>query len=353
MITLVTGGAGFVGASLAIRLKSNYPNSRVISLDNLRRRGSELNVPRLIQHGIEFIHGDIRNREDLAGIGKVDSIIECSAEPSVLAGYSSSPDYLINTNLLGTVNCLEFARRYDSVFIMLSTSRVYPFRSINSVDFYETENRFELEDDQEIPGSSGAGFTEDFPLTGARSLYGATKLASELLIQEYADMYGIDAVINRCGVIAGPWQFGKIDQGVVVLWVAKHFWEKELAYIGFGGEGKQVRDILHIEDLFRLIDLQLNRMDEFRGNTFNVGGGRDVSISLKELTNLSKEYTGNIISIKRIKENRPADIRIYITDNSHVTETTGWKPEITREEIIQEIAGWIKHNHDKLQGVLG
>ena len=352
MITLVTGGAGFVGASLAIRLKSNYPNSRVISLDNLRRRGSELNVPRLIQHGIEFIHGDIRNREDLAGIGKVDSIIECSAEPSVLAGYSSSPDYLINTNLLGTVNCLEFARRYDSIFIMLSTSRVYPFRSINSVDFYETENRFELEDDQEIPGSSGAGFAEDFPLTGARSLYGATKLASELLIQEYVDMYGIHAVINRCGVITGPWQFGKIDQGVVALWVAKHFWEQQLSYIGFGGEGKQVRDILHVDDLFRLVDIEMKIIESLSGEMFNVGGGRKVSMSLKELTQLCQKYTGNSVSIKRIEENRPADIRIYLTDNSKISKSTGWKPEVSVENIIEQIVAWIKDNENSLRGIL-
>ena len=352
MITLVTGGAGFVGASLAIRLKSNYPNSRVISLDNLRRRGSELNVPRLIQHGIEFIHGDIRNREDLAGIGKVDSIIECSAEPSVLAGYSSSPDYLINTNLLGTVNCLEFARRYDSIFIMLSTSRVYPYRSINSVDFYETENRFELEDDQEIPGSSGAGFTEDFPLTGARSLYGATKLASELLIQEYVDMYGIHAVINRCGVITGPWQFGKIDQGVVALWVAKHFWEQQLSYIGFGGEGKQVRDILHVDDLFRLVDIEMKIIESLSGEMFNVGGGRKVSMSLKELTQLCQKYTGNSVSIKRIEENRPADIRIYLTDNSKISKSTGWKPEVSVENIIEQIVAWIKDNENSLRGIL-
>ena len=353
MIYLVTGGAGFVGSSLAIRLKDKYPKAKIICLDNLKRRGSELNLPRLRQNGIDFIHGDIRNKEDFSGIGPVDSIIECSAEPSVLAGYDSSAGYVVNTNLFGTVNCLEFARQCKAGFIMLSTSRVYPFKTINALSFSETGTRFELSGDQSIPGCSREGVTENFPLTGVRSLYGATKLASELLIQEYADMYGIDAVINRCGVITGPWQFGKVDQGVVVLWVARHFWRQELSYIGYGGEGKQVRDILHVEDLFRLIDLQLNRLEELRGATFNVGGGREVSISLKELTHLSEEYTGNSISIKGIKENRPADIRIYITDNSHVTETTGWKPEITREEIIQEIAGWIKNNHDKLEGVLG
>ena len=352
MIYLVTGGAGFVGSSLAISLKKKYVKSRIIALDNLKRRGSELNLPRLRQHGVEFIHGDIRNKEDLAGISSVDSIIECSAEPSVLAGYNSSPDYLVNTNLLGTVNCLEFARKCRANFIMLSTSRVYPFKAINELDFHENETRFELGKKQKTPGSSGAGFNEDFPLTGVRSLYGATKLASELLILEYADIYELNAVINRCGVLTGPWQFGKVDQGVVVLWVAKHFWNQQLSYIGFGGEGKQVRDILHVDDLFRLIDIQLSNIEKINGEVFNVGGSRKVSVSLKELTQLCQKYTGNTIPISSVMENRPADIRIYLTDNSKVTKATGWKPKITVENIIEEISVWIKNNKKQLEGVL-
>jgi len=349
---LITGGAGFVGSSLGLRLKRRYPASKVTCLDNLKRRGSELNLPRLKQYGVEFIHGDIRNKEDFAGIGPVDSIIDCSAEPSVLVGYDSSPDYLINTNLLGTVNCLEFARACEASFIMLSTSRVYPFGTINELNFSEGETRFELEDDQMIPGSSSSGFTEDFPLTGARSLYGTTKLASELLILEYADMYGLDVVINRCGVLTGPWQFGKIDQGFAVLWAAKHFWKQKLSYIGFGGEGKQVRDILHVDDLFRLIDIQLNTFGKLTGSVFNVGGGREVSVSLKELTQLCQKYTGNNITINGVSENRPADIRIYLTDNSKVTESTGWRPEITVEQIIEDIVAWIKDNKNQLEGIL-
>lgn len=352
MIYLITGGAGFVGASLAINLKRKYPDLKVIALDNLKRRGSELNLPRLRQYGVEFVHGDVRNKEDLAGISSVDSIIECSAEPSVLAGYNSSPDYLVNTNLLGTINCLELAKAYKACFIMLSTSRVYPFKSINALNYYETENRFELADDQKIPGSSSTGFTEDFPLTGVRSLYGTTKLASEMLILEYADMYGLKVVINRCGVITGPWQFGKVDQGFVVLWAAKHFWNQELSYIGFGGEGKQVRDVLHVDDLFRLIDIQLNNIAEINKDVFNVGGGREGSVSLKELTQLCQRYTGNTIHIKRVLENRPADIRIYLTDNSKVTKAIGWEPEIAVEDIIEEIAAWIKNNRLQLEGVL-
>ena len=349
---LVTGGAGFVGSSLAIRLKRDHADSEVISLDNLRRRGSELNIQRLTDNGVKFLHGDIRNKEDLLALGSVDSVIECSAEPSVLAGYQSSPDYVINTNLVGTINCLELARMCNATFVMLSSSRVYPYKMINNLNYFETQNRFEFSNDQDVIGCGNEGIAENFPLTGVRSLYGATKLASELLIQEYVEMYGIKAVINRCGVLTGPWQFGKVDQGVAVLWIAKHFWKQGLNYIGFGGEGKQVRDILHIDDLYRLILIQLNNIEKLNGEIFNVGGGKDVSVSLIELTRLCQKYTSNRIPIGQIKNNRPADIRIYLTDNTKITKATGWIPEIMTEQIIEDTVKWVMKHEEQLKGIL-
>jgi len=121
---LITGGAGFVGSNLAVAFQQRYPQSDITCLDNLKRRGSELNLPRLQAAGIRFVHGDIRNREDLDLNQNVDLLIECSAEPSVLAGFDNSPDYLINTNLVGTVNCLEVARRQKADMIFLSTGRL-------------------------------------------------------------------------------------------------------------------------------------------------------------------------------------------------------------------------------------
>ena len=349
---LITGGAGFVGSNLAIEFKNNGKDLRVISFDNLKRRGSELNIQKLLANGVEFIHGDIRNREDLEAVGNVDVIIECSAEPSVLAGFDSSPDYLINTNLLGTINCLEYARKYNADFVFLSTSRVYPVKTINNLNFTETPTRFELSEEQEVVGASSSGFTEDFSLNGTRTLYGTTKLASELIIQEYVEMYGLRAIINRCGVITGNWQMGKVDQGVVVLWVARHHYQQSLNYIGYGGKGKQVRDILHVTDLYRLLEIQINDIESHSGEIYNVGGGLERSISLCELTELCKKYTGNEIPIASIPEDRVGDIRIYITDNSKVTEKTGWKPEIAVEQIIEEIYGWIKDNSEQLRPIL-
>ncbi|MDZ4845824.1 MAG: NAD-dependent epimerase/dehydratase family protein [Chitinophagales bacterium] len=352
MKLLITGGCGFVGSSLALQFKANYPAAEVIAFDNLKRRGSELNVNRLKLNGIKFIHGDIRNKEDFDAIGEITCLIEASAEPSVLAGVNSSPDYLINTNLAGTINCLNYARKFNATFVFLSTSRVYPIKTIERLNYAETATRFILESKQTVPGTSERGFSEDFPLAGTRSLYGATKLASELIIQEYNELYNIKAVIIRCGVISGPWQMGKVDQGVVVLWAANHYWKGKLSYIGYGGEGKQVRDVLHVADLYDLVDLQLKDIDKVNGEIFNVGGGMDCSASLMELTALCEERSGNKLNIEKISQNRPYDLRLYLTDNSKVERITGWKPKRNLKTIVQEIFDWIEQNNKELIHIL-
>ena len=352
LTVLITGGAGFVGSSLAIHIKTKYPDYTVISLDNLKRRGSELNLPRLRAHGVVFIHGDIRNKEDLDAIEHADVLIESSAEPSVLAGIDSLPDYLINTNLIGTINCLNFAVKKKAKVIFLSTSRVYPIEHINTIQTIESETRFNISPNQPLAGVTIDGLTESFPTDGYRSFYGTTKLSSELLIHEYNKFYGLETVINRCGVLTGPWQMGKIDQGVVVLWVAMHFWKKSLKYIGFDGLGKQVRDILHIDDLFDLIDLQMHNFKSVNNQTFNVGGGKDISVSLLELTALCQKITGNIIPIEGVKETRQADIRLYLTDNAKITRLTGWKPSKSPAVIVEDIHTWLAENQEQLKHIL-
>lgn len=349
---LITGGAGFVGSNLAVKLKAKYPGIKVVSLDNLKRRGSELNLSRLIEAGVTFIHGDIRNPEDFEEVLETDLIIECSAEPSVLAGINSSPAYLINTNLTGSINCLEFARKMKSAFMFISTSRVYPIEPLNNLNYVEEKTRFTLLNKQSTSSASAKGISETFPLDGARSLYGTTKLASELILQEYIYNYGLKGVINRCGVITGPWQMGKVDQGVFVLWVARHIFGGELAYIGYGGEGKQVRDFIHIDDLFDILDIQLNDLDHFSGGIFNIGGGVDNSLSLMELTQLCEQVTGNSIKIISEKKTRPADLKSFIMDCSKITQLTGWKPRRNAQKTISDIAQWIQLNKSSLKPIL-
>jgi len=349
---LITGGAGFIGSNLAIKLKEKYPSMRIIAMDNLKRRGSELNIPRLKHAGINFVHGDIRNKEDFEEIEKFDLMIECSAEPSAMAGFNCSPSYALNTNLVGTLNCLEEVRKNNAGIVFLSTSRVYPINKMEELNFIEEETRYSLKKEQLIPGVSEKGISEKFPLEGWRSIYGATKFCSEVMIQEYISSFGIKGIINRCGVVAGPWQMGKTDQGLPGLWVAKHFFNGELSYIGFGGEGKQVRDILHIDDLFELIDIQINNLDKFNGGIYNVGGGLKNSTSLLELTKICENITGNKIEINSVIETRPADLKLFITDNSKIENLANWSPKRDITTTIKDIVNWMDENKIQLKIIL-
>ena len=346
---LITGGAGFIGSNFAISFKKKYPSLKVTALDNLKRRGSELNIARLKERGVDFIHGDIRCPEDLNLRGEFDLLVECSAEPSVLAGYGNNPLYIVNTNLTGTLNCLELARKNKSDVVFLSTSRVYPYQALNRIKYKEGRTRLEWDGAQEVPGWSGAGVDVDFTLDGPKTLYGATKLASEILIQEYAANYGLKFVINRCGVIAGPGQFGKTDQGVFTLWMLAHYFKKGLKYIGFAGKGKQVRDLLHVDDLFRLVDLQAGAMARVNAKTYNVGGGRKVSLSLLEATGLCQKITGNRIKIGKEAKGRPGDVAIYLTDNNKAYSELGWLPKRQPEQLFKDIQAWIRANEKILK----
>jgi CDP-paratose 2-epimerase len=349
---LITGGCGFVGSNLAFKLKSKYPGTKIIVFDNLMRRGSELNVSRLCEADIKFIHGDVRNKEDFIKIGDVEMIIDAAAEPSVLAGVNESTDYLIHTNFNGTINCLNYAVRNKAAFIFLSTSRVYSIDELNRISFSENNTRFILNNKKQIQGLSEKGIKENFSTNGYKSFYGASKFCSENFIEEYARSYGLKTIINRCGLLAGPYQYGKTDQGVIALWIAKHFWKQKLAYIGYGGNGKQVRDVLHIDDLFLLVDYQINNINKLQNELFNVGGGLEKSVSLMELTTLCEDISGNKIQIDCITENREADIRMYITDNSKITNETNWIPTKSVKDTAYDIFKWLNENEKTVRPIL-
>jgi len=352
MEILVTGGAGFVGSSLCLKLKEKYPNYGITAFDNLKRRGSELSLIDFKNLGIGFIHGDIRNREDLAAVGNFDVLIEASAEPSVMAGLNSDPTYVINNNLYGSINCFNSCLTKNAKLIFLSTSRVYPIDRIEHALFVEEATRFAFAENQTEPGVTQLGISEMLSLSGARSFYGTTKLSSELFIQEYAAFYGLQAAITRFGVIAGPRQMGKTDQGIPTLWMAKHYWKQSLKYIGYGGTGKQVRDLLHIDDLISLIDMQIHDISKFAGKIYNAGGGLKTSASLLEMTAICEQLTGNKINIDAEKENRPADLKIYITDNSAIKNETGWEPKKSVQTIFSDIFNWIHKNEALLKPIL-
>lgn len=349
---IVAGGAGFVGSSLALSIKRDRPDSHVVALDNLKRRGSELALERLRDGGVEFAHGDIRCPEDLAATGPCDLFLDCSAEPSVHAGYGGSPAYLINTNLLGTVNGLEHARAHGAAFVLISTSRIYPIAPLRALPLAVSGDRLDIAGGATGPGWSKAGITEDFPLAGPRSLYGATKLASEMLVEEYRAAYGLKTLVYRSGVLAGPWQMGKVDQGFMVLWASRHLYGGSLSYMGFGGHGHQVRDVLHVDDLYDILRLQLSDLERWDGSLFNVGGGAANSVSLRELSALCARAAGRPLEIGGVAETRDADIPWYVTDCARVTAATGWRPTRPVERIVDDIARWLVDNRARLEPIL-
>ena len=227
MRILITGGCGFVGSNLAIYLKKNLSNSKIFSLDNLYRNGSQINKKRLKIFKIINYKINIQDYKKISKLPKFDLIIDCCAEPAIEIS-DKDPDRIINTNLIGTFNILKKCQRDKSKIIFLSTSRVYSIDALRKLikqkDLINKVNiKFEV--------------NEKFQTNLPKSLYGFSKLSSEDLIKEYNYSNKIKYIINRFGVIAGPWQFGKQDQGFVPLWVAKHFLKSKLAYIGFGGNG--------------------------------------------------------------------------------------------------------------------
>jgi len=259
---------------------------------------------------------------------------------------------VLDTNLGGAINCLEFARQRCAGLVFLSSSRIFSIAPLTRLPLLETPTRLDFDEKAPaIMGASRAGIAETFACDGARSYYGASKLAAELLCQEYAAHSNLFVVINRCGVIAGPGQFGTTDQGVFTLWIARHIFGRPLRYTGFGGRGMQVRDLLHPTDLCDLVAQQIGAIAQVSGETFNIGGGRAGSVSLREFTGLCRAATGNSVTISEEPETRAVDIPWYITDHAKVTGRLGWRPSRSPENIVDDIVIWVRANADRLSGL--
>jgi len=341
-----------VGSALARYLKDSISGCSVVAFDNLKRRGSELNLFPFRELGIEFVHGDIRNRSDLSALeGEFDVLIDASAEPSVHAGTGGSPDYVVDTNLVGTFNCLRFAQERKSRFILLSTSRVYSIQPLRDLHLIEGKTRFEIADRQTVPGITREGISETFPTHLARSFYGASKLGAEQLVQEFQHTYGMRTSILRCGVIAGPGQFGKADQGVFTMWVAHHYFNCPVRYIGFGGEGKQVRDLLHVQDLCELTGRIVNAASVYDGDVLNVGGGIERSVSLMELTQLCRKVVGNEVATGGVSDTAAFDVPLYVSDCSRLFSRSDWRPKRSVETLVSDIYQWIRSNEAVLKPI--
>jgi CDP-paratose 2-epimerase len=335
---LITGICGFAGSSIAKALLESHSNLQIVGLDNFSRKGSELNISELTGLGIDLIRGDIRSQSDIDALPKVNWVIDCAANPSVLAGIDgkSSSRQLMEHNLLGTINLSEYCKVHNAGLILLSTSRVYSASELAALPVVSSNNRFDVQD-CDLADSSSLGISEDFPTTAPLSLYGASKLASETLILEYGECFDFPVWINRCGVLAGPGQFGKADQGIFSFWIHSYREKKPLQYIGFNETGHQVRDALHPKDLVPLLSRQLTAQDSDAPKILNIGGGIENSMSLKELTLWCENRFGPN-EITASSEPRPMDAPWIVMDSSLAHDTWNWKPKIEINQILEEIA---------------
>ena len=331
MKILITGGCGFVGSNIAIYLKKKFKNAQICCLDNLIRKGSKLNEKRLKNYKIKNFNFNIEKYNKLKALPKFNLIIDCCAEPAIEAS-RKEPNRVFNTNLIGTFNILKKCIKDKSNIIFLSSSRVY---SIDKLKNLVKSNKISK------PLKIKKKIDESFETELASSLYGFTKYASEKLIREMFFKTNLKYIINRFGVIAGPWQFGKQDQGFVSLWISKHLLKKKLSYIGFGGNGHQVRDLLHIDDVCKIIYLQIKKFKKINNETFNIGGGPKNSISLKNLTQKCEILTKNKITIKKISKTSDFDIPYYVTDNKKIKKFYNWLPAKNINNIISDIYFWL------------
>ena len=339
MKILITGVCGFVGSSLARCLLERIEGLEIWGIDNLMRPGSETNRGTLQQLGVTILHGDIRNPSDLAMAPKVDWVIDAAANPSVLAGLSGgSSRQVVEHNLVGTVNVLEYCKGHQAGLILLSTSRVYSIAALARLPLQVIENAFVLDASKELPpGVSPEGIDTGFSTQAPISLYGGTKLASEAVAMEYGFAFGFPVWINRCGVLAGAGQFGTPDQGIFAYWVNAHLRRRPMRYIGFGGAGYQVRDAFHPRDLAGLIHAQMSAPGTDGRPIYTVGGGAGNAMSLARLTAWCDERFG-AHPIQADKSPRPYDIPWVVMDARRARAELGWQSSIGLTAILDEIA---------------
>ncbi len=351
MRILVTGACGFVGSNLLRRFREAFVDATLIGLDNFCRPGSERNRAGLQALGVKVIHGDVRCASDFEALPVVDWVIDAAANPSVLAGVDgrTSSRQLVEHNLIGTVNMLEYCRARNAGFVLLSTSRVYSIPPLTKIPLATKGEQFVVDAGQGLPpGLSPAGVSESFSTEPPLSLYGVSKKASEDLALEYAFTFKVPVWINRCGVMAGAGQFGRPDQGIVAYWL--HSWREQrpLKYLGFGGTGRQVRDALHPRDLADLLLKQMQSPDAECRRLGNVSGGIESAFSLAQMSAWCEQHFGHAHPVERNGADRPFDIPWLILDDAQTRKAWDWKPQISREMIFEEVAAFAQREPEWL-----
>ncbi len=340
MKILITGICGFVGSSLARFWRETSPEWEIYGVDNFIRPGSELNRIELKKLGVKIFHADLRVASDFESLPATDFVVDAAANASVLAGVDgqTSSRQIVEHNLGGTVNILEYCKKHRAGLALLSTSRVYSIPPLASLPVRIGDRAYVPDTSRPLPsGLSPAGIAEAFSTQPPVSLYGSTKLASESLALEYGECFGFPVWIDRCGVLAGGGQFGRADQGIFSYWL--HSWKQQrpLKYIGFDGQGHQTRDALHPHDLARLISLQVNYSGGPIERIVNVAGGSQQTMSLRQLSDWCAQRWGKL-AISSDANPRPFDLPWVVLDSNLASKTWHWSPQISLLSILEEIA---------------
>jgi CDP-paratose 2-epimerase len=351
MKILISGVCGFVGSTLANGFLDNVSSREIIGLDNLSRSGSQLNLESLRKRGVKLRHGDLRCASDLEPIGEIDWVIDAAANPSVLAGVdgTTSSRQLIEHNLYGTVNLLELAKNYRAGFTLLSTSRVYSVKALSEIPVVVEDSAFAPDTAVPLPeGVTANGIAENFSTAPPLSLYGASKVASEVVALEYGDAFDFPVWINRCGVLAGAGQFGHAEQGIFSFWINAYLRRRPLRYIGFDGAGHQCRDCFHPRDLLPLLEKQFAVSDGGKPRVVNLGGGAANAMSLAQLSRWCEARFG-AHQITAGTTSRAFDVPWLVMDSDLARKTWGFAPAITLEAILQEISEHAEANPNWLE----
>ncbi len=337
MKILITGGAGFVGSNLARHLAGG--GHQVVVFDNLSRRGAETNAQwlRSCAENISLVHGDVRDSDGLRRAAEdCRAIFHLAAQVAVTTSMTDPvTDFEINAR--GTLNALETARELGCAVIFTSTNKVYGALEDVPVRLSADGRRY-------CYASEGVeGIPETQPLD-FHSPYGCSKGCADQYVLDYSRIYGLKTCVFRMSCIYGPRQFGNEDQGWVAHFVISALCGKPITIYG---DGRQVRDVLFVDDLIRAFDAALNRIDDLPERVFNIGGGPHNTLSLLELVDQLQELTGRRLDIT-YGDWRPGDQRVYISDIGRAHRVLGWKPTVSPREGVRRLYQWARENQDLL-----
>lgn len=344
---LITGGCGFMGSNLAAEVLRR--REELIIFDNLYRYGSYQNLEWLKTQGeFKFIYGDIRNANDVEKTIKdvrPDIIFHLAGQVAMTTSIEN-PRMDFEVNALGTFNLLEAVRKHspESLIIYSSTNKVYG--DLEWVKYEETETRYVTPD---FPD----GFPETIPLD-FHSPYGCSKGTADQYMLDYSRIYGLKTVVFRHSSIYGGRQFATYDQGWIG-WFCEKALETKRGVLKepftISGNGKQVRDVLHASDAIKLYFTTVEKIEKAKGYAFNVGGGRENSLSLLELFGILEGELGVRLSYTKLPW-RASDQKVFIADVNKARNLIGWKPEVYKDDGIKMMLDWLKNNL-KSEGTIG